>query len=564
MAPSIPTGILLAVQDRLARWFTAGADRFTSRYQLLRAASTAIAMADEDDDAADEDWEVRKQPDGPSSFVVAHPVSAISAFLGCGWAVGLFYVYPFPTTIPLFIGAAISLSLWVIVQLLNMARSAIARKPIVAEWSRERRLAVAMGTLLLMWFGVAGFVPPRRDLPVLHPSRPDVAEKYFIAANLYNSEAIFASWSSELLRLSSHLGDSNVFISVVESNSKDKTKKMLKHFAKTLQSRGIAHRLDMSDANAERWWPYSTSRERIFFLAGVRNKALEPIQSHDEAIRIPGHDTFTKIIFLNDIYFSYESIVRLLASRIDGDATLPGDYDLACAIDYGSSGLYDTWVARDVCGVPLRAFWPYVKDKPSQARLKQDLPFEVAACWNGAVAMSAELFLWNQNASSSVNKRGWRMMDDGSFILQLSITYQVAKNPYPSATYPGSDFSPPVSLPLQFRGPSSEACDHSECFLLSYDLHRLYRLQRRPRIYMNPTVQVAYEANWYRWHTTVLRVPVVRLWLDFWSRGPPLLLVDWIFEAFGRRRDYCTWAGFNIPERCPPLPGPAERGWGTG
>ena len=115
---------------------------------------------------------------------------------------------------------------------------------------------------------------------------------------------------------------------------------MLKHFAKTLQSRGIAHRLDMSDANAERWWPYSTSRERIFFLAGVRNKALEPIQSHDEAIRIPGHDTFTKIIFLNDIYFSYESIVRLLASRIDGDATLPGDYDLACAIDYGSSGLY--------------------------------------------------------------------------------------------------------------------------------------------------------------------------------------------------------------------------------
>ena len=154
-----------------------------------------------------------------------------------------------------------------------------------------------------------------------------------------------------------------------------------------------------------------------------------------------------------------------------------------------------------------------MKDKPSQARLKQDLPFEVAACWNGAVAMSAELFLWNQNASSSVNKRGWRMMDDGSFILQLSITYQVAKNPYPSATYPGSDFSPPVSLPLQFRGPSSEACDHSECFLLSYDLHRLYRLQRRPRIYMNPTVQVAYEANWYRWHTTVLRVPVVRLWL---------------------------------------------------
>lgn len=93
----------------------------------------------------------------------------------------------------------------------------------------------------------------------------------------------------------------------------------------------------MSDDN-ERWWPYGTSLERIRFLAGVRNKALEPIQSSDGKIRLSGHGTFTKIVFLNDIYFSYDSIVRLLATRLDGDTTLAGDYDLACAIDYGGTG----------------------------------------------------------------------------------------------------------------------------------------------------------------------------------------------------------------------------------
>lgn len=30
---------------------------------------------------------------------------------------------------------------------------------------------------------------------------------------------------------------------------------------------------------------------------------------------------------------------------------------------------------------------------------------------------------------------------------------------------------------------------------------------------MNPTVKVAYERNWYSWHTTVLRVGLIRWWV---------------------------------------------------
>lgn len=92
-------------------------------------------------------------------------------------------------------------------------------------------------------------------------------------------------------------------------------------------------------------------------------------------------------------------------------------------------------------------------------------------------------------------------------------------------TYPGSVSSPELALPLKFRASGIQACDHSECFLWSYDLHRLYNDPARPpRIYMNPTVQVAYEDSWYRWHHTILRRPVIKFWVG--TCGEAYLRID--------------------------------------
>ncbi len=83
-----------------------------------------------------------------------------------------------------------------------------------------------------------------------------------------------------------------------------------------------------------------------------------------------------------------------------------------------------------------------------------------------------------------------------------------------AATYPNSRMSPTLTLPLKFRESGVEACDHSECFLFSYDLHRLYPTpERPPRIIMNPDVRLAYKTNWWKWHNGVLRIPVVEWWL---------------------------------------------------
>jgi len=73
--------------------------------------------------------------------------------------------------------------------------------------------------------------------------------------------------------------------------------------------------------------------------------------------------------------------------------------------------------------------------------------------------------------------------------------------------------SPALTTPIKFRASNVEACDHSECFLFSYDLHRMYNTRDRPaRIIMNPNVQVAYKKVWYGWYAKVSHIPVVEWW----------------------------------------------------
>lgn len=85
--------------------------------------------------------------------------------------------------------------------------------------------------------------------------------------------------------------------------------------------------------------------------------------------------------------------------------------------------MYDTWVARDICGAPMRSFWPYVKDPESIKVIKAEKPIEVGACWNGAVAFPAEPHIrkiappvdssdGEPQKRARLSPRGWRMMDN--------------------------------------------------------------------------------------------------------------------------------------------------------
>lgn len=173
------------------------------------------------------------------------------------------------------------------------------------------------------------------------------------------------------LHITTTVGTSNVFVSISESNSIDRTKVLLRDFDAALNTLQIPHRITTED-NSDRWWPYGTSPERVTYLAGVRNRALEPLQSSDETVRLSNNTDFTKIVFLNDIYFSWQSIVRLLATRLDGRQDLPPDYDLACAIDYGSSGV--SWTAERIINHPCPAFNALTR-RAARCRMSRPLRF---------------------------------------------------------------------------------------------------------------------------------------------------------------------------------------------
>ncbi len=133
-------------------------------------------------------------------------------------------------------------------------------------------------------------------------------------------------------------------------------------------------------------------------------------ESGNDTIRLVDYDTYTKAIFLNDVRFTYQRSEHRPSSHdttrrgyLSAGRLRPGLYDgfryLWCAKVHiervelyiswltVEAGLYDIWVTRDICCcTPLRTFWPYAKDKASVSRVKDERPFNVAACWNGALS----------------------------------------------------------------------------------------------------------------------------------------------------------------------------------
>lgn len=68
-------------------------------------------------------------------------------------------------------------------------------------------------------------------------------------------------------------------------------------------------------------------------MADARNRALEPLQSANESTRLSNYADFDKVLFLNDVVFTYDAAVRLLATEMDG-----AEYDLACGMDFHAAG----------------------------------------------------------------------------------------------------------------------------------------------------------------------------------------------------------------------------------
>lgn len=138
---------------------------------------------------------------------------------------------------------------------------------------------------------------------------------------------------------------------------------------------------------------------RIEFLKDMRNKAMEPLYNRPK-------DTFTHVIFLNDILFCQQDVFRLLVYGAD----------MACGLDF-DVGFRDTWVGRTIDGlemvsisirylyrilcmfIEMKCLLLQQKKKPpfgthnhSAAMVSKGRAFHVFSCWNGIVVINAKPF----------------------------------------------------------------------------------------------------------------------------------------------------------------------------
>lgn len=322
--------------------------------------------------------------------------------------------------------------------------------------------------------------------------------RYLVAANYFNSEDTIAEALPHLLAVFEVLGAESTAMSVYESGSTDGSHELLRLMKRTLDAAGVRNRIVM---DPEPDWRISVcpsigrncsletcpqlrrcdSAIRIPVMAEIRNRALAPL--FDDAFMPPvpqsrgsegdaagrgaedddwGGSPPTRVVFLNDIYFTAADVITLLLTR-------SMQYDMACATDFGGLQLYDTWVARDITGAPMSPWYPFVVEPRSQALVKQGRPFPVYSCWNGMVVLNGDAM-----RRYSITFRGW-----------------VEGEPTMPVVPAGRDVAAEWK---QFAGrevPSftRHGCAVSECQLVCKDLWQA----GHGRIVMNPAVKVVYE-----------------------------------------------------------------------
>ena len=137
----------------------------------------------------------------------------------------------------------------------------------------------------------------------------------YISSVQFNSEDILrAHWVPSLLQLVKELQAANIttYVSIYENHSLDGTKSVLSDLALTLKNLSVDHTIyldtetratviEQTISSQSGWLKtrYGKEMRRIVYLAGVRNRALEPLQ----ALKKKGVQ-FDKILFLNDVIYT--------------------------------------------------------------------------------------------------------------------------------------------------------------------------------------------------------------------------------------------------------------------
>ena len=247
--------------------------------------------------------------------------------------------------------------------------------------------------------------------------------KYYITACILNMEPIIEDYINEIKKVMKYLGEKNIIVSIVENgDSKDNTRKYLSQFKDYLNSKDIPNKFVLTHETEDpRNQLNITKKEkkyaRIQYLAALRNRCF------DFLYQIPNLDFDNlKVINFNDIVFSYEDVIKLLATNSE-------DYDVVCAMDYYFN-FYDNWVSIDLDGKHLLKDFPYFVNKEGQDQYINKKPIRVFSCWNGIVCFNGSAlknkkleFRVDPFNDTDINKRLHQLKNNSKEIYESECTY---------------------------------------------------------------------------------------------------------------------------------------------
>ncbi|OMJ07772.1 Alpha-1,3-mannosyltransferase CMT1 [Smittium culicis] len=210
----------------------------------------------------------------------------------------------------------------------------------------------------------------------------DRKKKYFFAMNLFNNEEIIPYMIQEISLLIKFLGPENVFLSIYENGSQDKTKDMLHEYESFLKKTDVRFSIVTEDIKRPKIY------HRIGYLAGIRNRPLVSLVEEEKKGFM-----YDKIIFFNDILFCRNDILELLYQSDLQKSDITSPLDVHGVGNPRHLDFRDSWVARDIGGKNLYGnLNNLVKHKETGKRYNEGLPLQVQCSWNGVSVLNAEPF----------------------------------------------------------------------------------------------------------------------------------------------------------------------------
>ncbi|OMJ24319.1 Alpha-1,3-mannosyltransferase CMT1 [Smittium culicis] len=253
------------------------------------------------------------------------------------------------------------------------------------------RFLEANGTYDYLRFDSSEYGPGSEDIPLTDqirikngkiPNYLKNKKKIFFALNIFNNEDIIPYIIQEITLLIRFLGPENVFLSIYENGSHDKSKELLLEFKSFLN--GLDVRFSLKTEDLERPENY----HNVEYLAEIKNRALIPLEEEDKK----GYK-YDKIVFFNDVVFCKNDILELIYQSDLQKSDITSPLDIHAAGNDKQLNFTNNWVARDLDGYEINGnISNLIKHKESTERYNQGLPIQVQCSMNGVSVLNAAPF----------------------------------------------------------------------------------------------------------------------------------------------------------------------------